>query len=109
MKNILVTLFTLFCITSCCKQICKTSDIILGSTLQNVLVIENGKLYQIDSIIKADTLREIEKWYYSSFQDYQTKEQIEKKMTIKNYGKTSITYIITGNKEPFKIEKRIKK
>ena len=111
--NILITVSFLFILVNC--SIFKHSkkenkDEILGASIKYELCIENASTYQIDSLIIADTLPSLNFWYASVFVDYQTNEKVVKRMYIKAYDKQKeITYIIQGTKEPFYLEKRIRK
>lgn len=83
---------------------------VLGASMVRELYIENGTTFQVDSLINADTLPSLNTWYTSVFVDYETNERILKRMCVKTFNKRyEITYIIVGIKEPFQIEKRIKK
>lgn len=114
MKRIIIfltiTLFTLV-IAGCCyqKKVTNTAGV-YGLSLKYDLVIDNARQYQVDSLIKADTLPALTTWFTNSFRDYKTNEMFVKRTHIKEYkNNTEITYVITGNTEPYHIEKRIKK
>ena len=114
MKNILKKLLIVMCfalvIVGCGltkKQKSKT-DLPLTTSMRLTCNIENGKTYQIDSIIVADTLPRLEKWLFSVYVDYSTNKKISKRMYIRNYTNgTEAVYVITGDNEPYKITKRI--
>lgn len=109
--NFLTVLLVGFIIISCCghRKITNTTEV-LGTSLKYDLVIENAKQYQVDSLIKADTLPTLTTWFTNSFRDYKTNEIFVKRTHIKEYqNNIEITYVITGNTEPYHIEKRIKK
>lgn len=104
----ILVILTLVLVSCSTQQNLTTSTEVLGSGIKYDLLIENAKLYQLDSLIKADTLPMLNVWYEGTFIDYNTNNSITKRVFIKKYGKTKITYVVTGNKEPFFIEKRIK-
>jgi hypothetical protein len=84
------------------------NDYPLGTSMKISCNIDNGKYYQIDSIVKADTLPSVNKWLQSTFTDYETNQKYEKRLYVKTYNNgTEVVYIILGNKEPYKITKRI--
>ena len=100
-----ITLFT-FVIAGCCyqKKVTNTAGV-YGLSLKYDLVIDNARQYQVDSLIKADTLPALTTWFTKEFVDMDNT-----KMKSKEYkNNTEITYVITGNTEPYHIEKRIKK
>lgn len=109
--NFLTITLIAFIIVSCCsqKKVTNTAGV-YGLSLKYDLVINNAKQYQVDSLIKADTLPALATWFTNSFRDYKTNEIFVKRTHIKEYqNNTEITYVITGNIEPYHIEKRIKK
>lgn len=63
--------------------------------------------WQVDSICKADTLPNLDAWIFSTFNDYETGEIIYKRMYVKEGGEKEIIYIIMGDKEPYKVTRRI--
>lgn len=65
--------------------------------------------WQIDSICRVDTLPNIDAWTLSGFKDYETGENIVKRMYIKQTGKNEIIYIVTGVDEPYLVTRRITK
>lgn len=113
MKNILSKIVLIgiigFSIISCGltkKQ--KSKDLELSTSMKITCNIENGKFYQIDSIMVADTLPSLDKWLYSTYIDYSTNKKIVKRMYIRTYDeKREVVYVITGETEPYKITKRI--
>lgn len=114
MKNIirkaLFLLVTVLIIAGCGltkKQKSKT-DLPLTTSMKITCNIENGKMYQIDSLIIVDTLPNLNKWLHSVYVDYSTNKKITKRMYIKMHSNnTETVYIITGTEEPYKIIKRI--
>lgn len=87
----------------------KEIDIIYGDSMRYDLYIEKATLYQVDSIIIADTLPTLDLWLSTSFVDFQTNERILKRLCIKQCDKIETVYVVVGNKEPYKLEKRIRK
>lgn len=86
----------------------ETIDYPLGTSMRISCNIENGKQYQIDSLIVADTLPPVNKWLRSVYIDYDTNEHIVKRMYIREYKNGMETvYLITGSEEPYRITKRI--
>jgi hypothetical protein len=106
--NFLTITLIAFIIVSCCSQKKATNTVgIYGLSLKYNLVIDNAKQYQVDSLITADNLPNINKWIGGSFIDYETGNKITKRMYIKKGGEESFVYVIMGNNEPFKITKRV--
>ena len=109
-KDILKGLFILLVtfILTCCAS---TKHVIIDQTLgtsMRVEYIHGSGQFQVDSIIKADTLPNFSKWLCSSFVDYETNEKTLKRMCIKKYNDgTEVLYIVVGRMEPYKISKRI--
>ena len=84
------------------------NDYPLGTSMKLTCNIQDGKTYQIDSLMVADTLPQLDKWLRSVYIDYETKEYITKRMYIRQYKNgTEAVYIILGTEEPYKISKRI--
>jgi hypothetical protein len=113
MKNILkkvlisVSFIILFV---CCTTVkfVNDTDYTLGTSMKMAYVIDNGREYQIDSIIMADTLPNIKKWMHMNYTDYETNKRVLKRMYVRVYdNNTESVYIIIGNSEPYKITKRI--
>ena len=84
------------------------NDYPLGTSMKVTCSIENGKQYQIDSLVVADTLPPVSKWLSSVYLDYETGERYLKRMYIRQYENgTEKVYLIMGSEEPYKITKRI--
>lgn len=80
----------------------------LGVSMRVTCNIQNGKEYQIDSLVNADALPMLNKWLSSVYVDYETNKKILKRMYVRTYEDgTEAVYVITGEKEPYKIQKRI--
>jgi hypothetical protein len=111
-KNILMGVFILlvaFILTCCISTKHAVIDRALGSSMSIEYINGNGQ-FQVDSIIKSDTLPKFNKWLCSSFVDYETNKKTLKRMCIKRYNDgTEVMYIVTGQMEPYKISKRITK
>jgi hypothetical protein len=109
-RNCLIVLFTSFILINCVgvKYSQNFEDYPLGTSMKIAFMIDECKDYQIDSLIKADTLPNIKKWMHMNYMDYETNKKVLKRMYIRTYenGNES-TYIIIGDKEPYKVTKRI--
>ena len=83
-----------------------------GKQLQKMYGYEKlVTMNQIDSICVADTLPKIEKWISSIFYDYETNEEIIKRIYIKEYNsQNEFMYILLPKKDSlFLITKRVVK
>lgn len=109
--NFLIVIFLLLILCNCSTMNNKniTNDIMYGDSMIYDLYIEKATLYQVDSIINADTLPTLDLWFLTTFVDFQTNERILKRLCIKQNNKIENVYVVIGNKEPYKIEKRIRK
>lgn len=86
----------------------ESNDYPLGTSMKLTCNIQNGKIYQIDSLMVADTLPQLDKWLRSVYIDYETGEKILKRMYIRQYNNgNEAVYLIMGSQEPYKISKRI--
>ena len=86
----------------------ESNDYPLGTSMKLTCNIQNGKTYQIDSLMVADTLPQLDKWLRSDYIDYETGEKILKRMYIRQYNNgNEAVYLIMGSQEPYKISKRI--
>ena len=84
------------------------NDYALGTSMRLACNIQDGKMYQIDSLIAADTLPQLNKWLRSVYIDYETGERILKRMYIRQYNNgNEAVYLVMGSREPYKISKRI--
>lgn len=111
MKHI-ISIFTfimfLVVVLSCSIQRnVETSDIILGTSMKYTLVIDEATYYQVDSLINADNLPDINKWIGGTFIDYETSKKITKRMFIKKQKNGETVYTVIGNSEPFNVTKRV--
>ena len=110
MKNLFkfITFIFIFAfIIGCCGTKNVVNNEVLGTSMKYSLYIEKATDYQVDSLISVDKLPQLERWLGNTFVDYNTNEMISKRMYIKKNDKGEVVYVITGNTEPFKIEKRI--
>lgn len=104
LTSVLISIFFIGCATV--KN--QPKDISFGTSMKIEYVIDDAKTYQIDSILIADTLPNIDKWLIMNYIDYETNKKIIKRMYIRKYESGfENTYIIIGNNEPYKITKRI--
>ena len=79
-----------------------------GTSMRLACNIQDGKMYQIDSLIAADTLPQLNKWLRSVYIDYESGERILKRMYIRQYNNgNEAVYLVVGSQEPYKISKRI--
>ena len=86
----------------------ESNDYPLSTSMKLTCNIQNGKTYQIDSLMVADTLPQLDKWLRSVYIDYETGEKILKRMYIRQYNNgNEAVYLIMGSQEPYKISKRI--
>lgn len=84
------------------------NDYQLGTSMRLACNIQDGKMYQIDSLIAADTLPQLNKWLRSVYIDYESGERILKRMYIRQYNnENEAVYLVVGSQEPYKISKRI--
>lgn len=84
------------------------NDYPLGTSMRLACNIQDGKMYQIDSLIAADTLPQLNKWLSSVYIDYESGERILKRMYIRHYNNgNEAVYLVVGLQEPYKISKRI--
>ncbi len=84
------------------------SNIVYGTQMFTSYTM-NATNWQVDSICKADDLPNIDTWILNGFKDYETGENIVKRMYIKQTGKNEIIYIVTGTNEPYIVTRRITK
>lgn len=108
--NILIV-FSVFAILNGCGSHRKMVDDteVLSASMRHVLVIDDAKRYQVDSLITADTLPSLDKWLIGTFVDKTTNKIYIKRVYIRNTNDIEIVYTITGENEPFDIIKRIRK
>lgn len=84
------------------------NDYPLGTSMRLACNIQDGKMYQIDSLIAADMLPQLNKWLRSVYIDYESGERILKRMYIRQYNNgNEAVYLVVGSQEPYKISKRI--
>ena len=84
------------------------NDYPLGTSMRLACNIQDEKMYQIDSLIAADMLPQLNKWLRSVYIDYESGERILKRMYIRQYNNgNEAVYLVVGSQEPYKISKRI--
>jgi len=105
--NVIIYVVILIHTIGCCVQKKVETERVLGAAMKQVLVIEQASLYQVDSLIDADTLPRFDRWISGTFVEYNSNKKITKRTIIKQFSGSEIVYVVTGNTEPFKIEKRI--
>lgn len=104
--NILIFLLLFLC-TSCSTQK-NIEEITFGSSSMLVSYTMMISNVQLDSICTVDFLPNQDKWISTTFTDYETNVEYLKKIYIKKYSdECEIIYILTGNKEPYRITRRI--
>lgn len=107
MKRILTALLIAFLMFSCKTQQ-TVEDITFGtSAMLNQYEMQITQ-HQLDSICEADTLPNYKQWIKAKFTDYETNNVFVKRMYFKTCSEDGeIVYILLGEKEPYKITKRI--
>ena len=105
---VIVGLALMFAGCGVTKKQQERNDYPLGTSMRLACNIQDGKMYQIDSLIAADTLPQLNKWLRSVYIDYETGERILKRMYIRQYNNgNEAVYLVVGSQEPYKISKRI--
>ena len=105
---VIVGLALMFAGCGVTKKQQERNDYPLGTSMRLACNIQDGKMYQIDSLIAADTLPHLNKWLRSVYIDYETGERILKRMYIRQYNnENEAVYLVVGSQEPYKISKRI--
>lgn len=105
---VIVGLALMFAGCGVTKKQQERNDYPLGTSMKITCNIQDGKTYQIDSLIVVDTLPQLNKWLRSVYIDYETGERILKRMYIRQYNNgNEAVYLIMGSQEPYKISKRI--
>lgn len=109
-KILTLSLMGIFLIACSTHKSISLDNNVLGASMKYELFVQNGSVYQVDSLINADDLPLLNKWISSTFIDYNTQEMITKRVYVRQHSKNDeIVYIITGNKEPYEIIKRSKR
>ena len=105
---VIVGLALMFAGCGVTKKQQERNDYPFGTSMKLTCNIQDGKTYQIDSLIVVDTLPQLNKWLRSVYIDYETGERILKRMYIRQYNNgNEAVYLIMGSQEPYKISKRI--
>lgn len=84
-----------------------SSNTVYGETMRNSYVMENVTQRQVDSICVADTLPNIKEWTGSVYVDFETRQTIVKRIYMKSNEPKQILYVVIGEGEPYKVERRI--
>ena len=105
MKKIFTFLLMLFLMFSCKTQQ-NTGEITFGTSMLVSYTMMATEI-QMDSICNVDALPNFDKWIKTSFTDYETNQVYVKRLYIKNSDEYEVVYILTGDKEPYKITRRI--
>lgn len=107
MKKIFIFLLMLFLMFSC-KTHQNVGEITFGAPIMINLYEMTITQHQLDSICEVDMLPTYEKWIKTSFIDYETDSVFTKRLYLKSYSEENeVIYILLGEKEPYKIIKRI--
>ena len=110
LKRLILGLGITFILFGCgvVKRQQERNDYPLGTSMKITCNITEGKEYQIDSLVVADTLPSVNKWLRTVYLDYETGNRYIKRMYVRNYPDgTEAVYLILGSEEPYKISKRI--
>lgn len=105
MKKIFTFLLLVFLMFSCRTQQ-QTGDVVFGTSIMVTYTMMATEM-QVDSICNADVLPSFDNWIKTSFTDYETNQVYVKRLYIKNSDEYEVVYILTGDKEPYKITRRI--
>jgi hypothetical protein len=106
MANFLLAFLLFFSIG--CTTHRNMEDITFGAPIMINLYEFAITQHQLDSICDADMLPAYEKWIKTSFIDYETDSVFTKRIYLKSYSEENeVIYILLGEKEPYKITKRI--
>lgn len=107
MKRIFTFLLIAFLMFSC-KTKQNVGEITFGAPTMINLYEMTITQHQLDSICEVDMLPTYEKWIKTSFIDYETDSVFTKRLYLKSYSEENeVIYILLGDKEPYKITKRI--
>lgn len=105
-KSLILSVGIIFIVFGC-SGTKHSSNTVYGETMRNSYVMENVTQRQLDSICVADTLPNIKEWTGSIFVDFETRQTVVKRICMKSKEPKQILYVIIGEKEPYKIERRI--
>lgn len=107
MKKIFTFILMLF-LTLSCSTTKNVGDITFGTSVMMNSYEMQITQHQLDSICVADILPTYDKWIKTSFIDYETDSVFTKRLYLKDYSdENEVIYILLGEKEPYKITKRI--
>lgn len=106
-KMIKILLVFLLAIGIGCTTPRNIEEITFGTSMLRVYTMSVTER-QLDSICDADMLPKYDKWIKTSFTDHETDSVFTKRLYMKSYSPESeLIYILLGDKEPYKITKRI--
>lgn len=107
MKKIFTFILMLFLALSC-STTKNVGDLTFGTSVMMNSYEMQITQHQLDSICVADILPTYDKWIKTSFIDYETDSVFTKRLYLKDYSdENEVIYILLGEKEPYKITKRI--
>ena len=107
MKKIFIFLLMLFLMFSC-KTHHNVGEITFGAPIMINIYEMTITQHQLDSICEVDMIPTYDKWIKTSFIDYETDSVFTKRLYLKSYSEENeVIYILLGEKEPYKITKRI--
>lgn len=114
MKKIIKTagillLSLILCANKCDSSNTTNQENVMGLSMKSIEYTYTP--YQVDSMCCADTLKNIDEWIHSSFQDYETNKRITKRMYIKkyNFGSEIIYTLLPYQDSLYKVSVRIVK
>lgn len=84
-----------------------STNTVYGERMMNSYVMENVTQRQVDSICVADTLPNFNEWVGSIYVDFETRQTVVKRIYMKSKEPKQILYVIIGEEEPYKVERRI--
>ena len=84
-----------------------STNTVYGERMMNSYVMENVTQRQVDSICVADTLPNFKEWVGSIYVDFETRQTVVKRIYMKSKEPKQILYVIVGEEEPYKVERRI--
>lgn len=101
---ILIAITMIFC---GCASEKNTGDLVFGSAMKVNYTLSVSDM-QMDSICNVDELPNYRTWLGTKFTDYETNTVYFKRIYFKSYSDDyEMIYILLGEKEPYKITRRI--
>ena len=108
LKFLVFIIVTSLLIVGCKSKSIVTNEVVLGSSMRVEWTMDNATLFQVDSLVNAESLPSFSRWLGTSFNDFETGIKTTKRMYIKRVSDSKeIVFIIIGNNEPFKVIKRV--